>query len=155
MKRVLTLAVTAAILVLSACGGGKPTRASYARALNHVCATANATIKNWGSKRTIGGAEALFADVRHGRIRATRAELEDLYRATVASFGKITSPAGEARVARQFLSTAMQLRAALKRAFDLADSGNESAFADADRELSFLGTQADGLARRLDARSCG
>ena len=155
MKRGLTLAVAGAILVLSACGGAKTSRASYARALGHVCERANATIKTWGSDRTVGEAEALFADVRHGRVRASRAELEGLYRAAFQSFRTLTPPAGEQGTARQLLSTAVQLRTVLTRAFDLADSGNESAFQDADRELSFLGTQAGGLAYRLGARACG
>jgi hypothetical protein len=155
MKKALYGAAAAtAILGLSACGGSNPTRAGYARALNQVCARANATIKTWGSTRTLGEAEALFADVRHGRVQATSTELEHLYGKAVESYRKITPPTGERETARQFLDTAVELQAALKRAIDLADSGDQSAFEDADRELSSLGTEAGGLARRLGAQSC-
>jgi hypothetical protein len=48
----------------------------------------------------------------------------------------------------------MQLQSALSRAFDIADSGDPSALEDADHALSYLGTRAEGLARRLGAGAC-
>ena len=157
MKGVLALAAVVAMIPLfgSACSGKRATRAEYARALNQVCADANAKIKALGSRNRINDADTLLTASRHGLIKANGAEIEDLYRRADADFERITPPANEKETAGQFVETSERLAKTLKQAFDLADANpNPLEFENADREVSYLETKAGGLARRLGADLC-
>jgi hypothetical protein len=153
--RTLCTTLAGILLFASACGGGKPeTRAGYARGLNGVCARANAKLKALGSTKTVGDAEALLAGVRHGLVKLTEMELVDLYGKLADDVGKITAPPGERQIANQFVQASRQVRDEVRQAIGAADSGDQTRFADADRELVYLQTKAGRVALLLGADSC-